>query len=325
MSPRQQKMHEPINASFQEVLTAVADENKPATQETVARPFVKWAGSKRSLLPELIARLPEKYGTYRETFLGGAALFFGVRPSPAYLSDVNFPLVLAYIAVRDDVERVIKNLQGHASRHEKKYYLEMRKRLHVETDPTKIAGLLIYLNKTCYNGLYRVNQNGGFNVPMGSYKDPAILDVDNLRACSKALQGVEIWQHEFSQVPIREGDFYYLDPPYHGTFSGYDGAGFGDKDHEELAEFCKALHLAKCYFMVSNSDTPLIRKLYGAFNIEEVAGARSVSCKGDQRGKETELIIRNYGWPKGEQNGQPSGNVRRTGAEGSGVQGVLEP
>jgi DNA adenine methylase len=310
MTPRRPKMHEPLDMGFEQVLTAVADEQKPAIQEAVARPFLKWAGGKRSILPALIERLPAKFSTYYECFLGGAALFFGARPSPAYLSDVNFPLVLTYIAVRDDVERVITNLQGHASRHEKKYYLEMRKRLHVETDPTKIAALLIYLNKTCYNGLYRVNQSGQFNVPMGSYKDPAILDVDNLRACSKALQGIEIKQHEFSQVPVHEGNFYYLDPPYYGTFSGYDGAGFGDKDHEELAQFCKALDAAKCYFMVSNSDTPFIRKLYAGFEIEQVEGARNVSCKGETRGKEKELIIRNYRRRESDHDGEPSGSVR---------------
>ncbi len=250
--------------------------------------------------------MPEKYAAYCEPFLGGAALFFAVRPSPAYLSDVNFPLVLTYTAVRDDVERVITNLQGHAIKHDKAYFLTARKRLHVETDPTKIAALLIYLNKTCYNGLYRVNQSGMFNVPIGSYTEPSILDADNLRACSKALQSVEIWQHEFSQVPIKEGGFYYLDPPYHGTYSGYDGAGFGDDDHAELAEFCKTLHQNKCLFMVSNSDTPLIRKLYTGFVIEEVSGARSVSCKGEGRGKETELLIRNYSGRKSEQNGQSS-------------------
>jgi DNA adenine methylase len=163
------------------------------------------------------------------------------------------------------------------------------------SDPTEVAALLIYLNKTCYNGLYRVNKAGAFNVPMGSYDDPTILDEETLRAASKVLQTAEIKQHSFEHLPIRAKNFYYLDPPYHKTFSSYDGSGFGDTDHENLATFCAKLHKAGCFFMLSNSDTPFIRKLYKDFTIERVKAGRFVSCKGNQRGKESELLIRNYG------------------------------
>jgi DNA adenine methylase len=306
MTPRAPKMHEPLDFDFDDVLTAIADENMPSIKASSARPFVKWAGGKRGILPELLSRMPDKYQGYTECFLGGGALFFAVQPEEAYLSDINFPLILTYTAVRDDVERLIGKLQVHAEKHNKTYYLEKRARVARETDPTTIGALLIYLNKTCYNGLYRVNQSGIFNVPMGSYKDPAILDEVNLRAASKALSHAKIKQKPFFQVPTVKDNFYYLDPPYHTTFSSYDGSGFGDDDHKELAEFCKKINAAGGKFMLSNSDTPLIRQLYHGYNVESIDAPRMVSCKGTQRVKEKELIIRNYDGRKSEQDGQPA-------------------
>jgi DNA adenine methylase len=301
VSPRPFKLHPPIDATYEEVLTAIADENMPKIQAETARPFLKWVGGKRSILPELTARMPAKYEKYCEPFLGGGALFFETNPPRAYLSDLNFYLVLTYRAVRDDVERLISQLKAHDARHKNKasraeYYKKARKRIAHESDPTKIAAWMIYLNKTCYNGLYRVNQSGEFNVPIGSYDEPPILDEENLRSCAKALSGVEIMQHSFLHVPIQKGNFYYLDPPFHKTFSSFDSSGFDEADHEKLAEFCGELNKGECYFMLSNSDTPFIRKLYEGhgYIVEEVKAGRFVSCKGDQRGKETELLIRNY-------------------------------
>lgn len=292
MGPR--KHHKPINLSFEEVLSTIADENKPALREAIARPFLKWAGGKRSILAELMRLMPRDYKTYCEPFLGGGALFFAAKPITAYLSDVNFHLVLTFIAVRDDVDRLITNLKIHAAKHSKEYYLHARQRLSKEKDATKVGALLIYLNKTCYNGLYRVNKSGEFNVPIGSYVSPTILDEENLRAASKALQGATIKQHAFSQIKVEAKNFYYLDPPYHKTYDGYDSSRFGDQDHEKLAAFCRELDRSGCYFMISNSDNSFIRELYQGFNIVKVQASRFVSCKGDQRGKETELIIRNY-------------------------------
>jgi DNA adenine methylase len=292
---RTPKLHEPIDLSFDDVLTAIADENRPTFKETVARPFIKWVGGKRTILPILLERMPKEYDTYCEPFLGGAALFYAAKPKQAYLSDMNFSLILAYKAVRDDVDGVIAALKVHAAKHTKPYYLAARLKNAKVSDPTEVAALLIYLNKTCYNGLYRVNKAGAFNVPMGSYDDPTILDEETLRAASKVLQTAEIKQHSFEHLPIRAKNFYYLDPPYHKTFSSYDGSGFGDTDHENLATFCAKLHKAGCFFMLSNSDTPFIRKLYKDFTIERVKAGRFVSCKGNQRGKESELLIRNYG------------------------------
>jgi DNA adenine methylase len=251
-------------------------------------------GGKRSILDELQKRLPTHYQTYHEPFIGGGALFFAVQPEKAALSDINFNLMLAYKAVRDDVDGLIAALKIHASRHSAEYFANARLRLSSEQDATKIASLMIYLNKTCYNGLYRVNKAGGFNVPFGNYKNPTLFDEAVLRNDSAVLQGVELEQRHFSQVEIGREDFFYLDPPYHKTYDQYNGGGFADDEHRKLAELCREIHGAKAFFMLSNSDTPFVRGLYKGFTIEQVSAVRSVSCKGHQRGNVNELVIRNY-------------------------------
>jgi DNA adenine methylase len=288
------KIHPPLPFSFHEVITAVADQNKPTVETMETRPFIKWVGGKRSILPELMKRMPEHYGTYREAFIGGGALFFGVQPGRAYLSDINFHLILTYQAVRDDVDGLIALLKGYQANHTKENYLKARIRLSAEKDATKIAALFIYLNKTGFNGLYRVNKAGGFNVPMGSYTDANLFEEDVLRNDSKLLQGVTISQHGFAHCPIAREDFFYLDPPYHELYSQYDGSGFGEVEHKKLAEFCNEIHTSGAFFMLSNSDTDFVRQLYRRFHIEEVSAARTVSCKAHQRGRKNELIIRNY-------------------------------
>lgn len=291
---RDKHYHQPLGGTFGDVLTAIADENKPQDTTLAARPFVKWVGGKRSIIPALLERMPTQYTHYYEPFVGGGALFFSIQPEIAFLSDVNLHLVITYRAVRDHVDDVVRKLKVHARHHDKDYYLKARTRLFTEKDDASIAALFIYLNKTCFNGLYRVNKAGGFNVPMGKYTNPPIVDEENLRNVSKVLADADIRQQEFYQIKPRRDAFYYLDPPYHETYSSYDGSGFGDKEHARLAEFCKEIDHVGGYFMLSNSDTPYIRSLYQGFNIEEVSASRSVSCKAHQRGKETELIIRNY-------------------------------
>ena len=286
--------HKPINSSFIETLSYIANENMPAFKEAIARPFLKWVGGKRSILPALLVRVPKEYNDYCEPFLGGGALFFALKPQHAHLADVNFNLVLTFIAVRNNVEELIIELKIHEKKHSKEYFLEARKHLSREKDAVKVGALFIYLNKTCYNGLYRVNKSGEFNVPIGSYTSPTILDEENLRAASKALQCADIKQYIFSQSEIKAENFYYLDPPYHKTFDGYDKSRFMDKDHEKLAEFCRKLDDSGCFFMVSNTDNDFVKNLYKGFEIEQVNASRFISCKGEQRGKETELIIRNY-------------------------------
>ena len=291
---RPPKQHDYLPSSFENVLTRISDEQKPDVLTTAARPFIKWVGGKRSILPELSARMPVTYDGYHEPFIGGGALFFETQPQKAFLSDVNFHLIITFQVVRDSVEELIKTLNAHVKGHDKDYFGRARDKIFGEKDPVKIAALFIYLNKTCYNGLYRVNKSGRFNVPMGSYKDPAILDADNLRNVSKILQDVDIQQRPFCQTPVKKGDFYYLDPPYHKTYDGYNGNGFGDSEHEKLAKLCHKIQRIGGYFMLSNSDTDFVRSLYKGYNIEDVRASRMVSCKGEQRGKENELIIRNY-------------------------------
>lgn len=292
MTARLQKYHKPLGATFDEVLGRIAD--VPIAISLATKPFLKWVGGKRSILSELISRLPKEYNSYHEPFIGGGALFFAVKPKDAYLSDINFHLVITYKAVRDNVEGVIANLKTHAKNHSPEYYEKARKKLFKETDETKIASWLIYLNKTCFNGLYRVNKLGFFNVPIGDYDNPQILDEDTLRNDSQVLQGVQIKQHSFSQIKPKKKAFYYLDPPYHKTYDGYNGSGFGDDEHRALATFCRLIDSTGGYFMLSNSDTPFVRELYKGYTIEIVSASRMVSCKANQRGKENELIIRNY-------------------------------
>jgi len=268
---------------------------QPAQDSTVpGKPFVKWVGGKRSILPQLLARMPKEYGDYVEPFVGGGALFFAVRPNRAFLSDVNLHLVVAYGAVKDNVEDVIGLLKRHEDRHSKAYYLQARRRLAKEADPAVIASLLIYLNKTGYNGLYRVNGAGEYNVPIGDYVSPNILDEGTLRADSRLLTNASIEQGDFSQLRPRKNAFYYLDPPYHETYDGYSGAGFDDDKHRELAQFCNKIDERGGWFMLSNSDTSLVRALWGKYHIEEIQSTRSVSCKSYSRGKANELVIRNY-------------------------------
>lgn len=280
--------------SFDEAISTLADQNRPTERTFTARPFLKWVGGKRSILDELLKRMPDEYETYNEPFLGGGALYFSVQPKEAYLSDINFHLILTFRAVRDDLDNLIRALKVHASRHSPEYYSRARTRLFKEKDTTKLAALFIYINKTCFNGLYRVNKSGEFNVPIGDYKNPPILDEENLRAASKVLQGANIEQKPFTQINPHKGDFFYLDPPYHETYEGYSAHGFGDAEHTALAAFCRKVDEKGGFFMLSNSDTPFVRKLYNGYTIETVSASRSVSCKANQRGKENELLIRNY-------------------------------
>lgn len=259
-----------------------------------SKPFLKWVGGKRSILPLLLARMPIEFTDYYEPFLGGGALFFASNPCAAHLSDINLFLIVTYQVVRDNVYELIKLLKIHAERHNKEYFIKARKQLAKSINPIEIAALFIYLNKTCFNGLYRVNKNGEFNVPIGSYKNPKIVDEETLRVDSELLKNATIEQKPFSQISIRKGAFYYLDPPYHGTYTGYDNNGFDDNEHIKLFDLCREIDKKGGYFMLSNSNTKFIKKLYKQYHIEEIQANRSVSCVADKRKKEYELIIRNY-------------------------------
>jgi DNA adenine methylase len=259
-----------------------------------AKPFLKWVGGKRSILQELISRLPESYGSYHELFMGGGALYFATRNKSSYLSDVNERLVNAFMCVRDNADAVVQELKLHEIAHNKDHFYEARKQLSTESDSVKKAALFIYINKTCFNGMYRVNSKGDYNVPMGRYTNPIILDETNLRLVSAVLQDVDIRHQGYEKSSIIKNDFYYLDPPYHQTFTGYDSSGFGETEQKKLAEFCSSINEKGGYFMLSNSDTSFIRDLYKKFKIETVMASRMVSCKGSSRGRKNEVVVRNY-------------------------------
>jgi DNA adenine methylase len=268
------------------------------------RPFLKWVGGKSQLLAEITQRIPQRYGRYFEPFVGGGAVFFSERPRKAVLIDVNEELANAYTVVRDDVDGLIKALRRH--RYEKEYYYKIRNADRLPSfagwDPVKRAARLIFLNKTCFNGLYRVNSKGQFNVPIGTYSNPTIVDAENLRACSQALAGVDIRHASFLTVEklAKAGDFVYFDPPYApltmtSNFTSYSKDGFGAEEQQALRDLCLRLDKKGVSFLLSNSDAPLIRELYHKkkFRLATVYAARAVNSKGAKRGKIPELLISN--------------------------------
>lgn len=257
-------------------------------------PFIKWAGGKRRLLSTLMEKVPIEMEYYYEPFIGGGALFFHMQPLQSTLSDINHLLIHTYQTVKKKPHELIKQLEKHTKLHCNEYYQIQRKNLTNSSNPIHIASIFIYLNKTCFNGLFRVNQKGDFNVPMGKYNKPNICDASRILSVSSTLQDTKIQCHSFEQTPIKKNTFYYLDPPYHTTYSNYSKDGFGEQMHANLSDFCHMIHKSGSYFMLSNSNTPLIQKLYSQYSIEEVLAPRTISCNGNQRNSTTELLICNY-------------------------------
>lgn len=277
------------------------------TVTTEATPFIKWVGGKRSIMPALVSHLPETFNHYYEPFVGGGALFFKLYPKlkQAHLSDTNLHLAITYKVVQQDVEALIEKLKIHKEKHGKAYYYSVRKlgkqrKKDYLQNPVDVAARFIYLNKTCFNGLWRVNSKGDFNVPMGRYKNPPIVRQENLAACHNALQNVEIRWGEFNQIAPQEGDFVYFDPPYHpldsASFTKYSKQDFTQQDQLELRDF--ALHLSQrgVKVMLSNSNAPFIQDIYhsSVFNITEVDAPRMVNSNASNRGNVSELLITNY-------------------------------
>jgi len=265
----------------------------------VPRPFVKWAGGKSQILGHLLGCVPPRFGRYYEPFVGGGALFFALLPEDAVISDSNEELINAYLVIRDHVEELIESLKKH--RNEEDYYYAVREQDPDKLSPVERASRFIYLNKTCYNGLWRVNSRGKFNVPFGRYKNPRICDEENLRAVSRALQGVSILCCDFEEAVANAGpgDFVYFDPPYYplsetARFTQYTREDFGPEEHARLARVFKELDKRGCFVLLSNSDTEFVRSLYAGYNIRPVQANRCINCKGDRRKGVTELLISNY-------------------------------
>lgn len=271
------------------------------------RPVIKWAGGKTQLLPHLLAHVPASVGHYREPFVGSAALFFELwragRIKNATLSDVNSELIGLYKVIRDNVEGLIACLREHEhGKFDPAYFYTVR---HWDREPTwqhrpavERAARLIFLNKTCYNGLHRVNRRGQFNVPWGRYTDPCVCDAPNLRAASTALANVELRVGDFKTAlqDADDGDFIYLDPPYvpvsaTASFTAYSTHSFGAAEHRELAATFAELVARGCRPLLSNSDTALVRELYKSFEIELVHARRAINAQREGRGPISELIV----------------------------------
>jgi DNA adenine methylase len=281
-----------------------------------ARPFLKWAGGKGQLLPELTRRTPVRFARYHEPFVGGGAFFFSLWNSGrlargGVLSDYNRDLIACYRTVRDHAEALIAKLLEHkAHAHNRDYFYEIRdwdrQPGFEQRSQVELAARMIFLNRTCYNGLYRLNNKGKFNAPFGYYKNPLIVDVENMYEVSRALQDVDLRAGDFAEVLDRAepGDFVYFDPPYAplsptASFTHYTGHGFGEDQQRRLAGVFRQLAERGCYVMLSNSSTELTRELYSPEAIpglsdQIVRASRKINCDGTKRGFVDELIACSY-------------------------------
>jgi DNA adenine methylase len=301
--PTQEKVHEQLRRRGQSPL-------KPPA------PFVKWAGGKGQLLSQFEPYFPAVFGRYIEPFAGGGAVFFHLyrqgqlAGKQVILIDQLEELINVYRAVQGRVEDLIVELQGHEPHKlDPEHFYEVRawdrQVDYARRSELERAARFIYLNRTCYNGLYRVNRRGQFNVPFGRYQNPTICDTGNLRAASRALRDVTLLEGDFTRCleMAGVGDFVYLDPPYHplsdtANFTTYTSADFGLQDQQRLARLFHELDRRGCQVLLSNSATSPIRDLYDGYEQVEVQAVRSISCRGDERGVISELLIMNRFWQR---------------------------
>jgi DNA adenine methylase len=306
-----------INHIYSMVVFSMADKKNliPSAKTIIderPKPFVKWVGGKRQLVKQfrdmgLYPPPPEcfkvKTATYYEPFVGGGAVFFDLSPMKAVLSDMNFELVTSYNVIKNNVEGLIRELRKY--KYSKEFFLEMREKNPNEMTDLKVAARFIYLNRTCFNGLYRVNSKGKFNTPFGKYDNPLICDAENLRKISKTLQKTKILHQSYKKVldMAKKGDFVYFDPPYYpvnatSSFTSYTKEGFFAKEQEELRDIYFKLHKRGCFVMLSNSDTPLINKLYSGLDkkikVNKVDAGRAINANSKKRGKIKEVLVINY-------------------------------
>jgi DNA adenine methylase len=268
-------------------------------------PFIKWAGGKRSLLEQMRPHLPAKFGRYFEPFVGGAALFFHLRPPRATLTDNNPRLVATYRGLRDATDEVVKLLKSY--RYERKFYLTMRERDVDEASDAEIAAWFIYLNKTGYNGLYRVNSKNRFNVPFGRYVNPTICHEANLRACADTLRRakIEVADFEVTAAKAKKGDLVYFDPPYvplsrTSSFTSYTSAGFGMDQQRRVRDTALALAKRGVHVVLSNSSADAVYQLYrDDFDLVQIFARRSINSRSDGRQPIPELLIKSRTWTGG--------------------------
>jgi DNA adenine methylase len=275
-----------------------------------AEPFLKWAGGKGQLVDQFEPLFPQNFNRYYEPFLGGGAVFFHLKPAKAVLNDINPNLIAAYRHIQTQVDELLiilhslrQKYHAQSSQDQEQTYYELRARYNnLPTDSLEKSALLIFLNKTGYNGLYRESKKGGFNVPFGRYDNPAIFDESNLRAISHELQGVTLLNAGFQEAveTAGKGDFIYFDPPYvplskTASFTSYTSQDFSLDDQAKLAETLNEVTARGALFMLSNAATDTARDLYKNFNQREVLAGRAINSNPNLRGKIAELVVTNYG------------------------------
>lgn len=269
--------------------------------------FIKWAGGKTQLLSQFEPFIPNDFNSYVEPFIGGGAMFFCMKknfePNNIIISDNNEELINVYKTVQNDLEELLVLLQGHKNNHSKEYYYKIRSTLVEDLSLLERAARFLYLNKTCFNGLYRVNSKGLFNVPIGSYKNPNIVNEKNLREANKLLDGVTIKLQPFenSLEDVKPGDFVYFDPPYYplsktANFTSYTKNAFLEKEQNKLADVYHKMDQLNCKLMLSNSDTPFIHNLYSSngYRVEKVQARRMINSNASKRGAIDEVLVMNY-------------------------------
>lgn len=272
------------------------------------KPFVKWAGGKRQIMNEIMKYIPFNYNTYYEPFVGGGAVFFELAPKKAVLNDYNKELINVFKCIKDEVkfEKMCTELNHHEANHSEDYYYSIR---NLDKDKNKFnkiadykrAARTIYLNKACFNGLYRVNSKNEFNVPFGKKTKVNTYEGQNLGVvhCILNFNDIKLLSTDFEEAvkTAKKGDFVYFDPPYDSdtsTFNSYTEDGFGKKEQERLAKLYKELSDRGCYVMLSNHNTKLVNELYKDYNIHVIEAKRNINANGKKRGKVEEVIITNY-------------------------------
>lgn len=277
-------------------------------KNTLVVPVVKWVGGKRQIIDEIITYVPDSFSTYYEPFLGGGAVLFELQPNKAVVNDVNEELMNIYEVIKDNVDELIEGLKRHKIKNDKAYFYEIReldrnREQYNLLTPVERASRIIYLNKTCYNGLFRVNKSGEFNAPFGNYKNPNIVNETTLRAVSAYFNKAKIrftcQDFEDALKWSRKGAFVYLDPPYDpvsetASFTGYDKGGFDRNEQIRLKKTCDKLNKKGIKFLLSNSATDFIMDLYQDYKIEVIQAKRAINSKADRRGNVDEVLVMNF-------------------------------
>lgn len=277
-------------------------------KNTLVVPVVKWVGGKRQIIDEIIKYVPDSFSTYYEPFLGGGAVLFELQPKKAVVNDINEELMNIYEVIKDNVDELIEGLKRHKIKNDKAYFYEIReldrnREQYNLLTPVERASRIIYLNKTCYNGLFRVNKSGEFNAPFGNYKNPNIVNETTLRAVSAYFNKAKIrftcQDFEDALKWSRKGAFVYLDPPYDpvsetASFTGYDKGGFDRNEQIRLKKTCDKLNKKGIKFLLSNSATDFIMDLYQDYKIEVIQAKRAINSKADRRGNVDEVLVMNF-------------------------------